>query len=159
MNRARRARDPCHECRGGIYAVEKRAEAVWKGNLTEGSGAVTAASGAFSDLAVSWPKRAEQGEDATSPEELIAAAHAACYCMALSGGLAQGGNPPEELRVTARVGFQPGEGITGIQLDVRGSVPGIDAPGFAEAAATAAQNCPVSKALAAVTITHSATLA
>jgi osmotically inducible protein OsmC len=139
-------------------AVEKRASIVWKGNLTEGSGVVTAASGAFSDLAVSWAKRTEQGEEATSPEELIAAAHAACYCMALSHGLTQGGNPPEELRVTARVGFQPGEGITGSHLDVSGNVPGIDEAGFAEAAATAAQNCPVSKALSAVEITHTATL-
>ena len=140
-------------------AVEKRARAVWKGSLTEGSGIVTAASGAFSDLAVSWSKRAEQGEEATSPEELIAAAHAACYSMALSHGLTQGGNPPEELRVTATVGFQPGQGITGIELDVVGRVPGIDAAGFAEAVAAAAEGCPVSKALAAVTITHSATLA
>jgi osmotically inducible protein OsmC len=139
-------------------AVEKRAEAVWKGNLTEGSGTVTAASGAFAELAVSWPKRAEQGEEATSPEELIAAAHAACYCMALSHGLNQGGTPPDELRVTARVGFQPGEGITGVHLDVRGRVPGIDSGGFTDAAATAAENCPVSKALSAVPITHSAAL-
>jgi osmotically inducible protein OsmC len=140
-------------------AVEKRAEAVWKGNLLEGSGTVTGASGAIRDLAVSWPKRAEQGEDATSPEELIAAAHATCYSMALSHGLAQGGNPPDELRVTARVGFQPGQGITGVHLDVTGRVPGIDAAGFESAAAAAAEGCPVSKALAAVPITHSASLA
>jgi len=139
-------------------AVEKRAEAVWSGSLLEGSGRVSAASGAFTDLSVTWPRRAEQGEEATSPEELIAAAHAACYCMALSHGLAQGGNPPEELRVSARVGFQPGQGITGVHLDVRGSVPGIDAAGFAEAAAAAAAGCPVSKALAGVEITHSAAL-
>jgi osmotically inducible protein OsmC len=139
-------------------AVEKRASAVWRGNLTEGSGVVTAASGAFSELSVSWPKRAEQGEEATSPEELIAAAHAACYCMALSHGLTQGGHSPDELRVTATVGFQAGEGITGIHLDVQGTVPGTDEAGFAEAAAAAAQNCPVSKALSAVPITHTAVL-
>jgi osmotically inducible protein OsmC len=138
-------------------AVEKRASAVWKGSLIEGSGTVAGASGAF-ELGVSWPKRAEQGEEATSPEELIAAAHAACYCMALSHGLTQGGTPPDELRVTATVGFQPGQGITGSRLDVRGRVPGIDAAGFADAAAAAAQGCPVSKALAGVEITHSATL-
>jgi lipoyl-dependent peroxiredoxin len=139
-------------------AVEKRASAVWKGSLLEGSGTVTAASGAF-EVGVSWPKRAEQGTEATSPEELIAAAHAACYCMALSHGLSQDGTPPESLEVTATVGFQPGEGITGSHLDVRGSVPGVDEAGFEAAAATAAENCPVSKALAGVEITHTAALA
>jgi osmotically inducible protein OsmC len=139
-------------------AVQKRADAVWNGSLVDGSGTVSTASGALSGLAVSWPKRSEQGEEATSPEELIAAAHAACYAMALSHGLTQGGNAPEELRVTATVGFQAGQGITGIQLDVRGTVPGIDQGAFTEAAAGAAANCPVSKALAGVEITHTATL-
>jgi lipoyl-dependent peroxiredoxin len=139
-------------------AVEKRASAVWKGSLLEGSGTVTAASGAF-EVGVSWPKRAEQGAEATSPEELIAAAHAACYCMALSHGLSQDGTPPDSLEVTATVGFQPGEGITGSHLDVRGNVPGVDGAGFEAAAATAAENCPVSKALAGVEITHTAALA
>jgi osmotically inducible protein OsmC len=139
-------------------AVEKQASAVWNGNLVHGSGTVTAASGAF-DVAVSWAKRAEQGADATSPEELIAAAHAACFCMALSHGLSEAGNPPEELRVTATVGFQPGQGITGSRLDVEGRVPGIDQAAFEQAAAGAAENCPVSKALAGVEITHSARLA
>jgi osmotically inducible protein OsmC len=137
--------------------VEKRATARWTGNLVEGSGTVAGASGAF-DVAVSWPKRAEQGSDATSPEELIAAAHAACYCMALSHGLTQGGNPPDELNVTATVSFQAGEGIKGSALDVRGRVPGIDQEAFAAAAAAAAEGCPVSKALA-VPITHTAVLA
>jgi osmotically inducible protein OsmC len=139
-------------------AVDKRATAVWHGNLLEGSGSVQAASGAFA-LDVSWPRRAEQGADATSPEELIAAAHAACYCMALSHGLTQAGTPPEELEVTATVGFQPGEGITGSHLDVGGRVPGADEAAFAAAAATAAENCPVSKALAGIEITHTAKLA
>jgi osmotically inducible protein OsmC len=138
-------------------AVEKRASAVWQGNLIEGSGTVSAGSGAFA-VDVSWPRRAEQGTEATSPEELIAAAHAACYCMALSHGLTQGGTPPEELQVTATVGFQPGEGITGSHLEVRGRVPGSDETAFAEAAAAAAENCPVSKALAGIPITHSAAL-
>jgi osmotically inducible protein OsmC len=139
-------------------AVKKRADAVWKGSLVEGSGIVNGGSGAIRDLAVTWARRSEQGEDATSPEELIAAAHAACYSMALSHELTQGGNPPEELAVTATVGFQAGEGITGVHLEVRGRVAGIDAAGFGAAAAAAAQGCPVSKALAAVEITHSATL-
>lgn len=140
-------------------AVEKRATAVWKGNLLEGSGTVSGESGAFGEVGVSWPKRAEQGAESTSPEELIGAAHAACYSMALSHGLAQGGTPPQELRVTAAVGFQPGQGITGIHLDVHGTVSGLDQAAFAEAAAGAAAGCPVSKALAGVEITHTATLA
>ena len=139
-------------------AVEKRASATWKGSLLEGNGSVAGASGAFA-VDVTWPRRAEEGAEATSPEELIAAAHAACYCMALSHGLSQTGSPPDELQVTATVGFQPGEGITGSHLEVQGRVPGIDASAFADAAATAAENCPVSKALAGVKITHSASLA
>jgi osmotically inducible protein OsmC len=139
-------------------AVEKRASATWNGTLLEGGGTVAAASGAFA-LDVSWPRRAEQGTDATSPEELIAAAHAACYCMALSHGLTQDGTPPDTLEVTATVGFQPGQGITGSHLDVKGRVPGVDEAGFAAAAAAAAGSCPVSKALAGIEITHAATLA
>ena len=139
-------------------AVEKKASVVWKGNLLEGSGTVDSASGALSGLAVSWPKRAEQGADATSPEELIAAAHAACFSMALSHGLAQAGTAPEELRVDATVGFQAGDGITGSRLAVEGRVPGLDQAGFETAAAAAAENCPVSKALAGVEITHTARL-
>jgi osmotically inducible protein OsmC len=140
-------------------AVEKKASAVWHGSLVEGSGTVTPASGAFPGVEVTWARRAEQGQEATSPEELIAAAHAACFCMALSHGLTQAGNAPEELRVEATVGFQPGEGITGSHLAVTGRVPGIDQAGFEAAAAGAAENCPVSKALAGVKITHAATLA
>jgi osmotically inducible protein OsmC len=139
-------------------AVEKRANAVWNGSLVDGSGTVSTASGSLAGLAVSWPKRSEEGEGSTSPEELIAAAHATCFAMALSHGLTQGGNPPDELRVQATVGFQAGEGITGIKLDVHGKVPGIDQAAFAEAAAGAAANCPVSKALAGVSISHTATL-
>ena len=140
-------------------AVEKKASAVWRGSLVEGSGAVTAASGAFTNLSVTWPARAERGAEATSPEELIAAAHAACYSMALSHGLTQAGTPPEELNVSATVGFQAGQGITGVHLDILGKVPGVDAGGFAAAAAAAAEGCPVSKALAGVAITHTAALA
>ncbi len=140
-------------------AVEKRAEVTWKGSLMEGGGVVSTGSGTLGGVAVTWPMRSEQGAEATSPEELIAAAHAACYSMALSHGLTQGGNPPEELKVTATVGFQAGVGITGSHLAVEGRVPGLDAAGFEAAAAAAAEGCPVSKALAGVTITHSASLA
>ena len=130
-------------------AVEKRASATWKGSLMEGSGSVTAASGAFA-VDVSWPRRAEQGADATSPEELIAAAHAACFSMALSHALAQAGTPPEQLQTSATVTFVPGTGITKIALAVRGTVPGVDEGGFRSAAENAKVNCPVSQALAAV---------
>ncbi len=132
-------------------ATDRRAEVVWQGSLMDGSGMiVSTTSGAIGDQPVSWPNRAEDSPTSTSPEELIAAAHAACFSMALSSGLAKGGNPPEELRTSATVTFQPGEGITRIALTVEGRVPGLDADGFAEAAQTAKENCPVSKALAGV---------
>jgi osmotically inducible protein OsmC len=133
-------------------AVESRADATWEGDLLSGSGRVTPASGAFPQLPLTWSARSESRENGTSPEELIAAAHAACYSMALSLGLAQGGHPPERLETSARVGFQAGEGITGIQLSVRGRVPGLDAAGFQQAAEAAKETCPVSRALAAVKI-------
>jgi lipoyl-dependent peroxiredoxin len=100
---------------------------------------------------VSWVARStEDTGGATSPEELIAAAHAACFSMALSSGLAKAGNPPDELHTTATVTFQPGDGITKIALAVEGRVPGLDAAAFEEAAQDAKENCPVSKALAGV---------
>jgi osmotically inducible protein OsmC len=134
-------------------AVESRADVTWEGDLLSGSGHVTPASGAFPQLPLTWRARSESRENGTSPEELIAAAHAACYSMALSLGLAQAGHPPERLDTSARVGFQAGEGITGIQLSVRGRVPGLDAAGFQQAAEDAKETCPVSKALAGVKIT------
>jgi lipoyl-dependent peroxiredoxin len=132
-------------------ATDRRADVTWQGSLMEGSGTIrSTTSGALGEQSVSWPNRAEDNPDKTSPEELIAAAHAACFAMALSHGLAQGGNPPDEVRTSAVVTFQPGEGITKIALTVEGSVPGIDAAAFEEAANTAKENCPVSKALASV---------
>lgn len=132
-------------------ATDRRAEVVWQGSLMEGSGTVVSTtSGAIGEQAVSWPNRAEDSPSATSPEELIAAAHAACFSMALSHGLANGGNAPEELRTSATVTFQPGEGITRIALTVDGRVPGLDEDAFRAAAQTAKENCPVSKALAGV---------
>jgi osmotically inducible protein OsmC len=134
-------------------AVESRADARWSGDLLSGNGTVRPASGAFPELPLTWRARAESREAGTSPEELIAAAHAACFSMALSHGLAQGGHAPESVETNARVSFQAGEGITGIQISVRGRVPGLDAAGFKEAAEAAKQTCPVSKALAGVEIT------
>src|SRR4051794_33164744 len=116
-----------------------------------GSGAVEeTTSGALGTQDVTWASRSEQPDGKTSPEELIAAAHAACFSMALSHGLAQAGTPPEELRSAATVTFQPGEGITRIRLEVEGRVPGLDEEGFRRAAEDAKQNCPVSQALASV---------
>jgi lipoyl-dependent peroxiredoxin len=110
----------------------------------------TVTSGAFGGLDVSWAARTEEPNGLTSPEELIAAAHAACFSMALSGGLAREGHTAEELKTSAMVTFQPGEGITKIVLDVAGRVSGMDEEAFEQAAKQAKENCPVSKALAGV---------
>jgi lipoyl-dependent peroxiredoxin len=142
-------------------ATDRRAEVTWKGSLLEGSGTISSTtSGALGTQTVSWPARSTDDTDgSTSPEELIAAAHAACFSMALSAGLSKEDHPPEELQTSATVTFQPGEGITKIALAVVGRVPGLDAAAFEEAAQGAKANCPVSKALAGVPeITLDATL-
>jgi osmotically inducible protein OsmC len=132
-------------------ATDRKAEVTWRGDLMSGAGRVdTVTSGAFGGLDVSWAARTEEPNGMTSPEELIAAAHAACFSMAFSGGLAREGHAPEELKTSAAVTFQPGEGITKIVLDVTGRVPGMDEDAFKEAAEQAKENCPVSKALAGV---------
>ena len=142
-------------------ATDRTVSATWNGSLLDGSGTIHAAgSGAFGPLAVSWASRAEEPNGQTSPEELIAAAHSACFAMALAHGLAQSGTPAERLDTSATVTFQPGEGIIRIALTVRGTVPGIDVETFATKAAEARAGCPVSKALAAVPeITLDASLA
>lgn len=124
-----------------------------------GQGTVRPASGAFGEVGLTWRQRAETRESGTSPEELIAAAHAGCFSMALAHGLAQAGTPADALETSATVTFQAGEGIRAIALSVRGTVPGVDADGFRAAAETAKANCPVSKALAAVPISLDADLA
>ena len=133
-------------------AAERRAAVTWSGDLISGSGTIDeVGSGAFGPLDVSWAARAEEASGGkTSPEELIAAAHASCFSMALANVLAKAGNAPERLRTSASVTFVPGTGITKIALSVRGAVAGLDADGFREAAEDAKQNCPVSQALAAV---------
>ena len=133
-------------------ATERRAEVRWEGSLLEGSGRIeSTTSGAVGGLGVTWKARSEDEHGGlTSPEELIAAAHAACFSMALSGGLARADTPARELRTSATVTFQPGEGITRIALTVDGDVPGLDEDGFRAAAEAAKDNCPVSKALSAV---------
>jgi osmotically inducible protein OsmC len=133
-------------------AAERRASVTWNGDLMSGSGTIDeVGSGAFGPLDVSWAARSEEASGGkTSPEELIAAAHAACFSMALSHALAQAGTPPERLQTSATVTFVPGTGITKIALAVRGTVPGVDEDGFRSAAENAKVNCPVSQALAAV---------
>src|SRR6187200_3517898 len=132
-------------------ATDRSAKVTWTGSLMDGSGRIEGVgSGAFGPLDVTWASRAEESDGRTSPEELIAAAHAACYSMALSHGLAQAGTPPDRLEVDATVTFVPGTGITKIQLAVDATVPGIDENTFRAAAEAAKENCPVSTALASV---------
>jgi lipoyl-dependent peroxiredoxin len=140
-------------------ATTRTATTRWTGSLMEGHGVVSMDSSGHGPYDVTWASRAEDPAGRTSPEELIAAAHSSCFSMALSNGLAKEGTPPESLETSADVTFQPGEGITGIHITVRGTVPGITAEAFAEAAEGAKQNCPVSKALAGTTITLDASLA
>ena len=129
-------------------ATERRAEVTWQGDLMSGDGVIErVGSGAVGSLDVSWPSRAGEPDGRTSPEELIAAAHASCFAMALSHALAQEGHPPEQLSVSAAVTFEPGTGITSAALDVYGKVAGIDEAGFREAAEQAKEGCPVSQAL------------
>ncbi|MER6334498.1 OsmC family protein [Streptomyces sp. NPDC014983] len=140
-------------------ATTRTAHTEWEGNLLEGKGVVSFDSSGIGQQPVSWPSRAEQANGRTSPEELIAAAHSSCFSMALAHGLAGAGNPPTRLETKADVTFQPGTGITGIHLTVRGEVPGLDAQGFQAAAEDAKKNCPVSQALTGTTITLTAELA
>lgn len=129
-------------------AAERTAAVTWTGDLMSGRGTIDAVtSGALGGLEVTWPSRAEAPDGRTSPEELIAAAHASCFSMALSSGLAKAGTPPERLNVQATVTFVPGTGITTSALVVRGVVPGLDEAGFVQAAVAAKDGCPVSGAL------------
>jgi osmotically inducible protein OsmC len=133
-----------------MAGVQRTAQVSWQGDLMSGSGRIeSVGSGALSGLNVTWASRSEpDASGRTSPEELIAAAHAACFSMALSHGLAQAGTPPERLQVSATSTFVPGTGITAMRLELTGQVPGLDEDGFRKAAEDAKENCPVSKALA-----------
>jgi len=136
----------------------RSAHTAWQGGLMDGSGTVELTSSGAGAFDVSFPKRtADEADGTTSPEELIAAAHASCYAMQLSGLLGRAGGTPRALDVTADVslGEDPAGGlmVTGIALTVRGSVDGLDEAGFLEAAENAKSTCPISKALAAVDIT------
>jgi osmotically inducible protein OsmC len=134
-------------------ATTRTANAHWEGSLMEGSGRVSLDSSNLGSYDVTWPSRTEQPEGRTSPEELIAAAHSTCYSMALSHALAQAGSPPDRVDTRADVTFQPGQGITGIHLTVRASVPGMSAEDFSTHAEQAKDGCPVSQALKGTTIT------
>jgi lipoyl-dependent peroxiredoxin len=131
-------------------AAEHTAHASWQGDLMSGSGSVSTGSGAVSGVGLTWRARAEDAAAGSSPEELIAAALAACFSMALSHGLAQDGHPPTSIETDATATFDrtdAGFRVTKIALSVRGDVPGIDDAGFRTAAEGAKVNCPVSKAL------------
>jgi osmotically inducible protein OsmC len=131
--------------------ADRTAAVTWAGSLIEGGGTIdSVGSGAFGPLEVTWASRAEEPAGRTSPEELLAAAHASCFSMALAHALAEAGSPPDRLRTSATVTFVPGTGITTIALSVRGSVPGMDEAAFLEKAEAAKEGCPVSGALAAV---------
>ena len=145
-------------------ATERKAEVTWRGDLLSGAGRVdSVTSGAFGGLDVSWVARSEEPNGLTSPEELIAAAHAACFSMALSSLLAQAGNPPASVHTDATVTLRPVDGrptITKIALVTVGRVPGLDEAAFVEQAQAAKAGCPVSRALAGVPeITLEASLA
>jgi osmotically inducible protein OsmC len=144
-------------------AVERSAKATWEGDLMSGSGEVSTESGIVRDATVKWSSRAEQADENTSPEELIAAAHATCVSMALANGLAQAGTPPTRLESEATATFdKTGEGfrMTTMRLSIRGDVDGLDEEGFRLAAEQAKENCPVSQALKGnVEVTLDASLA
>jgi osmotically inducible protein OsmC len=140
-------------------ATTRTATTTWHGSLLEGSGRVELESSGLGGFDVTWASRSEAPEGRTSPEELIGAAHSSCFSMALSSALAKAGTPPDTLETKADVTFQPGEGITGVHLTVRGTVPGMSAEAFVEAAEGAKTGCPVSQALTGTTITLDASLA
>ena len=131
--------------------TERRAEAIWEGNLTEGRGQLTSGTGVLRDQRVTWAARTEEPAGMTSPEELLASAHASCYAMALSSTLAKRGTPPERLQVTAVAALDRKEGggvkVSTMDLHVRGRVPGLDQAGFEEAAREGEQGCPISNAI------------
>lgn len=140
-------------------ALTSEATTLWFGDLGTGSGTTSLDSSDAGEFPVTWQARSEGAPGRTNPEELLGAAHSACYSMAFAHALGEAGHTPESLQVTAAVTFQPGEGITGIHLLVSAKVPGLEAEEFQRFAEDAKANCPVSKALAGVNITLEASLA
>jgi osmotically inducible protein OsmC len=147
-----------HILEESFMTTTRNASTHWEGGLLDGSGQATLDYSGLGTFDVSWPARAETASGKTSPEELIAAAHSACFSMAFSARLAKNDTPPERLETTAVVTFVPGTGITKSALTVVGTVPGIDEAKFLELAEDAKANCPVSQALS-VEITLDAKLA
>lgn len=140
-------------------SVTSEAKTLWHGSLAEGNGHTQLVSSGAGSFAVTWAARSEGHQGLTNPEELLGAAHSACYSMALSHALGGAGFTPDSLDVTAAVTFVPGEGVTGSHLLVHAHIPGIDEEQFQEFAESAKVNCPVSKALQGVAITLEASLA
>ena len=140
-------------------AVTSEATTLWFGDLTSGSGTTSLDSSDAGEFPVNWAARSEGVSGKTNPEELLGAAHSACYSMAFANALAGNGTPPESLQVTAAVTFQAGEGITGSHLLVSAKVAGLSEEDFQRLAEDAKQNCPVSKALTGIPITLEASLA
>jgi lipoyl-dependent peroxiredoxin len=141
-----------------VVATVRTATAHWEGALETGKGSVALDSSGLGTYELTWASRAEAPNGRTSPEELIAAAHAACFSMALSFGLSQAGHPPDRITTSADVTFGMPEGIRGIHLTTHALVPGITAQEFSAAAEDAKRNCPVSKALTGTEITLTAAL-
>jgi osmotically inducible protein OsmC len=140
-------------------ALTSEATTLWFGDLQTGSGTTSLDSSDAAEFPVSWQARSVGEVGKTNPEELLGAAHSACYSMALSNALGSNGTPPESLQVTAAVTFVPGEGIKGSHLLVSAKVPGLSEDDFQKFAADAKANCPVSQALAGIRITLEASLA
>lgn len=140
-------------------ATTRTAHTVWNGDLMSGAGNTSLDSSGLGNFDVTWKARAEAAEGKTSPEELIAAAHSACFSMAFSHALAQAGHTPEEVNTQADVTFEPGTGITGSHLTLNARVPRISEEEFQRIAEDAKTGCPVSAALTGIKITLDATLA
>ncbi len=140
-------------------ALTSEATTLWFGDLTSGSGTTSLDSSDAAEFPVNWEARSDGVVGHTNPEELLAAAHSACFSMAFSKALADAGHAPESLQVTAAVTFQPGEGVTGSHLLVSAKVAGMSEEDFEKVAEDAKVNCPISKALASIPITIEASLA
>ncbi|GAA1059827.1 OsmC family peroxiredoxin [Agromyces bracchium] len=140
-------------------ALTSEATTVWTGSLLEGSGTTRLDSSKLAEFAIDWKARAEGEAGVTNPEELLGAAHSACFSMALSNILGKAGHTPESIQTTAAVTFQPGEGVTGSHLLVSARVPGVTEAEFEAFADEAKANCPISVALGGIPITIEAELA
>ncbi|MDM4762570.1 OsmC family peroxiredoxin [Galbitalea sp. SE-J8] len=140
-------------------AITSEATTLWFGSLFEGHGTTSLDTSDAAEFPVDWKARSEGEAGKTNPEELLGAAHSACYSMAFSNALTEHGTAPESLQVTAAVTFEPGKGITGSHLLVSAKVPGLDDAAFQALAEDAKKNCPVSQALAGIPITLEASLA